>query len=128
MEIAQLCKIAYNHQLQQSIYLSHKKKRCLKYGRCTHFGRAKRSNHDAHLHSLIGFKINKNLPVHDLQKYLQVKMIKNKQATLFCKLFIYTHIAQSNYGWNVLNIVQTYQSNLSHLYICFACSSYGYNF
>ena len=28
------------------------RERCLKYGRRTHFGRAKRSHHDAHLHTL----------------------------------------------------------------------------
>ena len=33
MEKAQLCKSAYNNQLQQSIYLCHKEERCLKYGR-----------------------------------------------------------------------------------------------
>ena len=78
MEIAQLCKSAYNNQLQQAIYLCHQKKRCLKYGRCIQFGRAKRSNQDAHIHPLTGFEINKNLPVHNQQKYLQVKKIKNK--------------------------------------------------
>ena len=26
------------------------RERCLKYGRCTHFGRAKRSHHDEHIH------------------------------------------------------------------------------
>ena len=88
----------------------------------------KGSNHDAQLHPQTGFEINKNLPVHYQQKYLQVKKIKNYQVTLFCKLFTYTHLAQSNYGWVVLNIVQTYQSNLSHLYICFAWSNYGFNF
>ena len=56
MEIAQLCKSANNNQLQQSTYLCHKKNICLKYGRCTHFGRAKRSNHDAHLHPPSGQK------------------------------------------------------------------------
>ena len=42
IEIAQLCKSAYNNQLQQAIYLCHQKKRCLKYGRCIQFGRAKK--------------------------------------------------------------------------------------
>ena len=69
---------------------------------------------------LTGFEINKNQSVHDRQKYLQVK---HPQVCLFCKLLIYTYLAQWNYGWDVLNIVQTYQSgltqiNLSHLYTC----------
>ena len=51
------------------------------------------------------------------------KKIKNPQVSLYCKLLIYTNLAQWNYGWDVLNIVQTYQSdltqiNLSHLYTC----------
>ena len=73
------------------------------------------SHHDAPLHQLT---------VHNQQKYLQVKKIKNQQVCLFCMVLIYTHLAQWNYSWDVLNIVPTYKSdltqiNLSHLiHIC----------
>ena len=80
-----------------------------------------------------GFENNINLPVHDWQKYFQGKKVKNPKVCMFCKLFIYTHLAQWSYGWDVLNIVQTYQSDLTQikplqsLYM-FAWSNYGLNF
>ena len=53
MEIAQLCQSTYNNQLQQSIYLSHKRNMSQIWQVNTLCqSQSERSHHDAHLHPL----------------------------------------------------------------------------
>ena len=51
MEIAQLCKITYNNELQQSIYLCHNR-RLSQIWQMNTLWQNQRSHHDAHLQPL----------------------------------------------------------------------------
>ena len=65
-----------------------------------------RSNHGAHQQLPTGFEISANS--RQTEMFL-VKKIKTLPVCLLYKLFLYTHLAQSNYGWDILNIAQTYR-------------------